>query len=394
MITASREKYAARVAELEALHHELEAGKRPGDGAVVVGLLLEAAGDVLRRAGQLGVNAATVTKPLASIPELALRRWAEGVAVDELAMKLKRAASQAVEAAIPDSPEAGEAMTRFAVQDLQSRDRLESALVALEALGASGRGDARSLASRLRGSIAGVDRECRGSVVSLTALNGSRRAEASLLDQTYRQQAWWYSERTGIEDDELVRVLGGEAKGSVPAELKSASSTVARKRNRPVNADDLLRYDLGLASPAEREVVRLQADADPELKLALAAMAAGDAAIEELTREETGSAPRVVPVVTTVERSSPEIIEARSEFKVLLFRTRKHVQVVVQPQHPDRFATAAVYKSDAPDTACPSSPGDMGLHFELGSAERLVGTSARVVVKLTDGQTHAFELKL
>ena len=29
---------------------------------------------------------------------------------------------------------------------------------------------------------------------------GSRRAEASLLDQTYRQQAWWYSERTGIED--------------------------------------------------------------------------------------------------------------------------------------------------------------------------------------------------
>ncbi|PZR10820.1 MAG: hypothetical protein DI536_19295 [Archangium gephyra] len=394
MIATTREKYAARVAELEALQHELAAGKRPGDGAVVVGLLLEAAGDVLRRAGTLGVKTAAIVEPLQSIPELSLRSWADGVAVEDMAMKLKRAASQAVEAAIPDSPEAGEAMTRFAVQDLQSRDRLESALVALEALGAGGRSDAKTLAARLRGSVAGVDRECRGSVVSLTALNGPRRAEASLLDQAYRQQAWWYSERTGIEDDELVRVLGGETKGSVPSELKTANTTVTRKRSRPVNADDLLRYDLGLATPVEREVIRLQADADPELKLALAAMAAGEAAIEELSREEEGSAPRVVPFPATVERSAPEIIEERSEFKVLLFRSKKNVQVVVQPHRQDRFAAAAVYRRDAPDHAFPSSPGDMGLHFDLGSADRLVGTTARVVVKLTDGQTHAFEVRL
>lgn len=63
MIATSREKYAARVAELEALQHELAAGKRPGDGAVVVGLLLEAAGDVLRRAGTLGVKAAAIRFP-------------------------------------------------------------------------------------------------------------------------------------------------------------------------------------------------------------------------------------------------------------------------------------------------------------------------------------------
>lgn len=394
MIASSREKYAARVAELEALHHELEAGKRPGDGAVVVGLLLEAAGDVLRRAATLGVDTASVLNPLASIPELALRSWAEGVAIAELSTKLKRAASQAVEAAIPDSPEAGEAMTRFAVQDLQSRDRLESALVALEALSGRGRDDARSLVSRLRASVAGVDRECRATVVSLTALNGSRRVEASLLDVSYRQQAWWYSERTGIEDDELVRVLGGETKGSVPTELKAANSTVTRKRGRPVDADDLLRFDLGLASSAEREVIRLQADADPELKLALAAMAAGEAAIEALSSEEEGSAPRAVPVPAMVERSAPEIIEERSEFKVLLFRSKKNVSVVVQPHRQDRFAAAAVYRSDAPDQAFPSSPGDMGLHFDLGSAERLVGATARVVVKLTDGQTHAFEVRL
>ncbi len=394
MNPSSREKYAARVAELEALHHELEAGKRPGDGAVVVGLLLEAAGDVLRRASTLGLNGGAVNKPLQSIPEFSLRSWADGVAVGELAVKLKRAASQAVEAAIPDSPEAGEAMTRFAVQDLQSRDRLESALVALEALGGAGRADAKLLAVKLRSSVAGVDRECRSTVASLTALNGTRRAEAALLDTAYRPQAWWFSERTGIEDDELVRVLGGETQGSLPPELRAASSTVTRKRGRPVNADDLLRFDLGLATPAEKEVLRLQADADPELKLALAAMAAGEAAIAELSHEEEGAAPRVVPVPVPVERSSPEIIEERTEFKVLLFRSKKNVQVVVQPHRQDRFAAAAVYRSDAPEQPFPSSPGDMGLHFDLGAAERLVGCTARVVVKLTDGQTHAFEVRL
>ena len=68
MVLSSPAKYAARLTELEALHHELETGKRPGDGAVVVGLLLEAAGDVLRRRAALKLDhaaaAANVTKPV------------------------------------------------------------------------------------------------------------------------------------------------------------------------------------------------------------------------------------------------------------------------------------------------------------------------------------------
>ena len=39
MVLSSPAKYAARLTELEALHHELETGKRPGDGAVVVVLV-------------------------------------------------------------------------------------------------------------------------------------------------------------------------------------------------------------------------------------------------------------------------------------------------------------------------------------------------------------------
>ncbi len=394
MVPSSPEKYAARLTELEALHHELETGKRPGDGAVVVGLLLEAAGDVLRRRAALNAKSTNLNKPLGAIPELALRSWGDGVQVEELAAKLKRAASQAVESALPDSVEDGEAMAQWAVQDLQARDRLESALVALEALAGTGRKDAAALVTRLRTAVGGVDKVCRAGVASLTALNGARRAEAALIDQEYRGQAWWYSERTGIDDDQLVKVLGGEVKGSMPSEFKSANSEVTRKRGRPVSFDDLLRFDLGLASPGEKEVIRLQADADPELKLSLAAMEAAEAAIAEETASEV-AVPQSAPVSIPVERSiTPEIIEERAEFKVLLFRTKKAVQVVVQPHRLDRLAAAAVYRSDEPDRPFPSAPGDMGIHFDLGAPERLVGVLARIVVKLVDGQTHAFEARL
>src|SRR5258706_5400736 len=115
----------------------------------------------------------------------------------------------------------------------------------------------------------------------------------------------------------------------MPAEFKSANTEVSRKRGRPVSFDDLLRFDLGLASPAEKEVIRLQADADPELKLSLAAMDAAEAAIaEETVGEVAVSAPVSIPVERSV---TPEIIEERAEFKVLLFRSKKNVQVVVQP---------------------------------------------------------------
>jgi hypothetical protein len=388
MNPSSREKYAARLNELEALHHELASGKRPGDGGVVVGLLLEAAGDLLRRKTALAVAPADVVKQLGAINEAGLKAWGDGVQVNELTARLKRAASQAVESALPDTPEEGASMAQWAAQDLQARDRAESAVVALEALG---RPDARALAARIRGALQQVDRTCRAMVMSFTALNQTRRTEAALLDTEYRGAAWWYSERTSIEDDAVVGVLGGE-RGSLNDEVRGADKIVRRKRGRSVGFDELFRFDLGLATPAEKEVIRRQADADPELKLALAAMEAAESAITDETKDEV----RSVPVVSSpVERSgTPEIIEERSEFKVLLFRTKKNVQVVVQPHRLDRFAAAAVYRSDEPDRAFPSKPGDMGIHFDLGEPEKLAGTMARVVVKLNDGNTHAFEVRL
>lgn len=393
MNPSPKEKYSARLTELEALHHELAGGKRPGDGGVVVGLLLEAAGDLLRRQTALGVAVGSVTGRLQAIPESALRAWGEGVQATELVMRLRRAATHAVESAIPDEDGTAESSAQWAVQDLQARDRLESALTALETLV---RDDARALLGRLRREVTEVDRSCRGTALSLTSLNVTRRAEAALLDASHRNNAWWFSAHSGMEEDEMVRVLGGTASGTLPPSLRAVSSTVERRRERPVTSDDLFRFDLGLASPAEREAIRLQASRDPELKLALAAMEAAESAI--LDESRPASAETTVLTARSpdpVERkSAPEVVEQRPEFKVLVFRTKQSVQVVVQPQRLDRFAAAAVFRGDDPDRAVPSRPGDMGLHFDLGSPERVAGTRARVVVKLVDGQTHAVDVSV
>jgi hypothetical protein len=124
------------------------------------------------------------------------------------------------------------------------------------------------------------------------------------------------------------------------------------------------------------------------LKLALAAMAAGDEAIDEV------EVPRA-PVSLPVERSSsekPAHVEQHAEFKVLVFRNVKSVQVVVQPRHPDRFAAAAVFRADEPGRPLASRPTALGLEFDLGSPE--VNARARVVVTLTDGQSHQLDVPL
>ncbi len=391
MAASLRERYASRIEELASLEVELEAGRRP-EIAPVIGRVLEAAGDLLRRRAAFPADPEVVKRVLGKIPEAALRAWGDGVNIAELRTMLLNAASQAVEAAIPDSPEDGERMAGWAMQSLFSRDRLESALAALQALAAGGRHDAKALVDRLHRAVQDVDASCRTLVPSLTALNDARRPEAALLDDAARTTAWWFSARTGIDDDLLVAVLGGEKKGTLPRAEKAVSDAVMMKRGRRVSSDDLLRFDLGLATPAEQETIRRQAEADPELRLALAAMAAGDAAIDEVEGGSAAPAPISLPVERRTE--VPSHVAEHAEFKVLVFRSAKSVQVVVQPRFPDRFAAAALFRSDDAGRSLTSTSTDRGHEFELGAPEQLAEVKGRVVVKLTDGQSHALDLSL
>ena len=393
MSLSLREKYAARVDELLSLEVELDGGKRPGGPAPLIGRVLEAAGDLLRRSSALITDRQAVDRALHRVTDSALRTWSCAVEVSELKGRLFRAASQAVEAAIPDVPDEAETIASWAMQDLLARDRLESTLVALERLAALGRDDARAVASHLRALVASVDLGCSAVAASFTPLNGYRRPEAVLLDEPERSRAWWFTAKNGIESDLLVPVLGGERQGTLPRAEALASEVVMSKRARRVSYDDLLRFDLGLSSPDEQESIRRRAAEDPELRLALTAIEEGDRAIDEVTLGSDPGRP-VVPLSIEPRSAPPDVVEENRDFKVLVFRGPRTVQVVVQPHDPRRLATAAVFRSG--DAATPLAPvsGEYGLHFDLGAPGPLAGQSARIVVKLADGQSHSLEVVL
>lgn len=397
MTVSPIEKYRARIDELESLKAELEAASRPGDPAPVVGRLLEAAGDLLRRRAKVPCDEKLIDAALAVVPEKGLHSWAEGVKADDVRARVERAADQAVDAAIPESDGDGKTLTTWAMQALMARDRLESARCSVEHMAGRGRPGAQVTLQRLTQELNAADDKARRCTTRLTALNADRRDEVAILDAERRAAAWWVSEKSGLEHDLVVKVLGGEARGSLSQGAQAAHELVMQKRSRRFSFDELLRFDLGLASTAERDAIRKAAESDAELMMALKAMEEGDLAIDEATKGDVVTLrPAAVPLAVEARGPSDalEVIEERTEFKLLVFRSKQRVQVVVQPRRQDRFAAAAVYLPDQPQRSVGHEVGEHGLHFDVGTADRVRGVVARVVVQLSDGRNVTSEVTL
>lgn len=389
-------RYRSRIDELSSLKAELEAPKRPGDPAPVVGRVLEAAGDLLRRTKAIPCDLTALQMTLALVPGSGLKSWGEAVSVEDLQARLKRAADEAVEAALPDTPDDGSTWTSWAMQGLFARDRMESCLCAMQHLSQQGRKDAAELHARLSAAVLIVDKALAHRAAWLTTLNVGRRAEASMLDPEARLKAWWFTARCEAPDDGLVAALGGEGDRAFDGAEARAHADVTRERKRPVSYDELFRYDLGIASAAERASIAAQSKANPDFARAMAALVEGDRAIEEIAGPP--AAVNVIPIdraqAGRIEPGKGEVIAERAEFKVLLFRRKERVQLVVQPQRTDRFSTAAVYLADAPEVARPSTSTAEGIEFDLGPASKLQGQQARVVVRLQGGTEVATLVRL
>lgn len=396
MTVSPIEKYRARVDELLSLKRELNAQSRPGDPAPVVGRLLEAAGDLLRRRAKVPCDAVVIDDALTAVPEKGLTSWADGVKAEEVRARVERAADQAVDAAIPESDADGKTLTTWAMQALMARDRLESARCSIEHLARKGHPGATTALVRLSAELTNADVHAKRCCTRLTALNADRRDELAILDGEQRAGAWWLSEKSGLEHDLVVKVLGGEARGSLADDERAAHELVMERRSRRFSFDELFRFDLGLVSQSDADAIRQAAQHDPELALALKAMEDGDAEIEALTKDDVltvKSAPVSLPVEPR-SQPQPEVVEERTEFKLLVFRSKARVQVVVQPRRQDRFAAAAVYLPDHPQRSVPHELGEHGLHFDLGSADKLHGVTAKVVVQLADGRSLTSEVTL
>ncbi len=396
MTVSPIEKYRARVDELLSLKRELSAQSRPGDPAPVVGRLLEAAGDLLRRRSKVPCDETVIDDALAAIPEKGLTSWADGVKAEEVRSRVERAADQAVDAAIPETDADGKTLTTWAMQALMARDRLESARCSIERMVGKGHPGATTALGRLSHELGHADEKAKRCCTRLTALNADRRDELAILDGERRAAAWWLAEKSGLEHDLVVKVLGGEARGSLADAEKAAHELVMQRRSRRYSFDELFRFDLGLVSQSEADSIRRAAQDDAELALALKAMEAGDAEIDALTKDEVMTV-KSAPVSRPVEprpQPQPEVVEERTEFKLLVFRSKARVQVVVQPRRQDRFAAAAVYLPDHPQRSVPHELGEHGLHFDLGSEDKVRGVVAKVVVQLADGRNVTSEVKL
>ncbi len=377
-------RYRARVEELESLRGVLAKSGGTELGPVV-GRVLEAAGDLLRRSGAVTFPEAVVDQALAAISPEGLRSWLDGTNVEEIGRRVARAADEAVEAALPDETSDGPTWGNWAMQGLLARDRLDSALEALQRLSKS-RVDAMTLHTKLAAQVGTLDSKLKKKARWLTALNPERRAEAALLKDS--QRAWWFSAFCDDAHDGLVRALGGEENGSLGKTEQAANQVVTQSRKRPVNFDELFRFDLGLSTPAEQAVIARQRKENPEFAKALAAMDEGERAIEELS----GTRDNVIPVKFDAPRremssGSPEVVEDRADFQVLLFRRKERVQVVVHPRRSDRIAAAAVFLPDSPEISQPARTTAEGFEFDLGPEEKLRGQRARVVVRLQGGNS-------
>jgi hypothetical protein len=363
------DRYRARADELRALAQNMHEGSRPA----VIGQALEAAGDLLRREKALGVSIAHVMESLQKIPESSLSEWSSGVDLGALERRLHEAAAQAVESALPDDDADQPVFAQWALQGLQSRDKLASALEALGVLSQRG-APAAHVHETLRTQLELLDLRCRPLCLSFTALNPQRRLEALALDAPL--SAWWFSDRSGIDDDGFVQALGGNS-GRLNRIEKQVSQMVEQKRSRPVSAEELFRFDLGL-SPAPDIEGALKSDPQwPALADALAADLQVDEVVPGFAEPNAGA-----PFRSSV---GTEIVHEQRDLKVLVFRTQQRVAVVVQSV--DRLATAAVWHSVNPSEPVAPQDGPLGQHFDLGPSSHARGTSARVVIRLKDATT-------
>jgi hypothetical protein len=377
---SSFDRYASRAEELNSLTALLQKSQ---NGALI-GQVLEAAGDVLRRQQSLRISVGQVVGTLKHISLPALATWAEGIDFGALKARLAEAAIQSVESAIPENDDDHALFSTWAIQGLQSRDKWASALDALQYL-AQLKPEAKSVWHRLTLQLKEIDEACAPLVSSFTAVNAHRRAEAQTLDAP--TEAWWFSERSGIDDDSLVRTLSGTT-GVLRDPERQISHMIAAQRTRKISEEELFRYDSGLANAAEKYAIETAMANNDEWKMISEALKADAEEIEE-------PRPETIPkraLGRTMVGEGLDVIEARTEFKVLMFKTKNRSQLVVQPL--ERFAAAAVWHSEDPTKQVKPHIGQFGHHFDLGETAVVGGTHARITVKLTTGKIEVVEVSL
>jgi hypothetical protein len=108
--------------------------------------------------------------------------------------------------------------------------------------------------------------------------------------------------------------------------------------------------------------------------------------------EEGEPSPLAPPTPIAPRESAPELMQAREEFKVLLFRDPRRARLTVEPVKSLRIAAVSI---EAPWAGSPS-PARAGTtwEIELGPAKTLRGRRVGLRVEIAGGATVALEFEL
>ncbi|GEN11788.1 hypothetical protein SAMN05443572_115150 [Myxococcus fulvus] len=383
MKTEAMSRYAARRSQLT-------------DATVPPGVVLEAAGDLLRRATRWGTEG--VEAALRGLGRPEVETWLQAQKPQALQPVLLRAAEEAMEVAL-DGGEEAEVWRASALEGLAARDRAASqafALAAWEGLHGDLQGDAARNRDRFLESLGSLDALLLPRARWFIPLNPERRQEQALLEPSEQDKAWWFGARAGCDD--LVATWTSGPQSPTPhiqgcaecrADIADAAPVDAPPR-RHLTRDDLWRFDMGLMTADERERVDAHTARCGECAQAVLALGEGDDAIEEALEMDEGEA-GVAPAARSSrapvsQRPSSarhpeqrEVLEERRDFRVVLVRERQRVRLLVQPLA-GRTVTAAVFLSPGRPSLKPTN-GPEGLSFDLSSASATGARSAHLSVQ-------------
>ncbi|MBZ4421143.1 hypothetical protein [Myxococcus sp. RHSTA-1-4] len=383
MIADALSRYSARRTVLTA------AKSSPGE-------VLEAAGDLLRRASKVGTEG--VDAALRGLGRPQVEAWLKAQKPQSLQPLLLRAAEEAVEVAL-DGGEEAEMWRASAMEGLAARDRAASAaraLAAWEGLHGALEGEAAQLRERFLSALGTLDSSLRPRARWFIPLNPQRRQERDLLEPAEQDTAWWFSARAGCDD--LVATWTGRPQtltshlqgcADCRADMADAAPVDAPPR-RHLSADDLWRLDMGLMSEDERTRLDAHTARCGECAQAVLALEEGDEAIEEaldMDAEEgmvgraarTSRAPVAQRPSAARHPEQREVLEERRDFRVVLVRERQRVRLLVQPLS-GRTVTAAVFLSPGRPSLKPTQ-GPEGLAFDLTTASSTGARSAHLSVQ-------------
>ena len=356
---------------------DVESGRRVAD----VGSLLGAAGSLLRRTSRAGAVPAALDAALQKLPQPAIVAWVDTVDADRCGAALARAVDLALDAALAESQQECEAATTQAMAELAARDRLESARCAItrreELLKEPCGGD------RLASLLAAIDGSLRPQARALCGLNAARREERDRIDLERREAAWWYSARA--ECDELAGLLAGKVayggdhlQGCAECQRDlAAAEPVNAPMDRLVTPEALWRYDLGVATPAERAWLARRSKQDKSLAQALWAYEDGERAVAEV------AGPPAAP--------KWELVQESPGVRLLLQRGAR-TRLMVRLDNPGS-AEVTVLILPRQATLAPRRTA-MGQEFDLGPAEEILGQTAQVTIASRETGEALCEIKL